>query len=141
MWGKNFLKFSQIFSNFLEGGGGARSGGVVGYIFSIGIFVGIFFSQIFSNFLKFSRNTFLCIGILGKFSQIFSNFLKFSQIFSISQKFQLILNKIFVPNDVGWGADWVGGSRLGSGMPDTVLVFDYFLGKLSHLFQSSALWG
>ena len=145
MWGKNFLKFSQIFSNFLEGGGGARSGGVVGYIFSIGIFVGIFFSQIFSNFLKFSRHTFLCIGILGKFSQIFSNFLKFSQIFSnflkISQKFQLILNKIFVPNDVGWGADWVGGSRLGSGMPDTVLVFDFFLGKLSHLFQSSALWG
>ena len=67
--------------------------------------------------------------------KIFSNFLKFSQ------KFQLILNKIFVPNDVGWGADWVGGSRLGSGMPDTVLVFDYFLGKLSHLFQSSALWG
>ena len=70
-----------------------------------------------------------------KISQIFSNFLKFSQ------KFQLILNKIFVPNDVGWGADWVGGSRLGSGMPDTVLVFDYFLGKLSHLFQSCALWG
>ena len=58
----------KIFSNFLEGGGGARSGGVVGYIFSIGIFVGNFFS----NFLKFSRNTFLCIGILGKFSQIFS---------------------------------------------------------------------
>ena len=67
--------------------------------------------------------------------KIFSNFLK------ISQNFQLILNKIFVPNDVGWGADWVGWSRLGGGMPDTVLVFDYFLGKLSHLFQSCALWG
>ena len=53
----------------------------------------------------------------GKF---FSNFLK------ISQKCQLILNKICVPNDVGWGADWVGGSRLGGGMPDTFLVFDYF---------------
>ena len=36
---------------------------------------------------------------------------------------------------IGWeGPDW-------GGMPDTVLVFDYFLGKLSHLFQSSALWG
>ena len=138
----NFLKFSQIFSK----GGGVPDRGGLSDTFLVLVFLwGIFFSQIFSNFLKFSRNTFLCIGILGKFSQIFSNFLKFSQIFSnflkISQKFQLILNKIFVPNDVGWGADWVGGSRLGSGMPDTVLVFDYFLGKLSHLFQSSALWG
>ena len=42
MWGKNFLKFSQIFSFFLffsrifsKGGGGARSGGVVVDIFSI----------------------------------------------------------------------------------------------------------
>ena len=124
MWGKNFLKFSQIFSK----GGGARSGGVVGYIFSIGIFVGKFFlkfSQIFSEYIFMYWHS-------GK---IFSIFLK------ISQKFQLISNKIFVPNDVGWGADWVGGSRLGSGMPDTVLVFDYFLGKLSHLFQSCALWG
>ena len=115
----------KIFSNFLKfsrRGGGARSGGVVGYIFSIGIFVGIFFSQIFSEYIFMYWHS-------GK---IFSNFLK------ISQKFQLILNKIFVPNDVGWGADWVGGSRLGSGMPDTVL---YFLGKLSYLFQSSALWG
>ena len=31
----NFLKFSLFFSNFLEGGGGARSGGVVVDIFSI----------------------------------------------------------------------------------------------------------
>ena len=123
-------KFSQIFSNFLEGGGGARSGGVVGYIFSIGIFVGNFF---FSNFLKFSQIFSEYIFMYWHSGKIFSNFLKFSQIFSnflkISQKFQLILNKIFVPNDVGWGADWVGGSRLGSGMPDTVLVFDYFFGK------------
>ena len=133
----------KIFSNFLKfsrRGGGARSGGVVGYIFSIGIFVGNFFfflkfSQIFSNFLGIHFYVLAFWENFLKFSQIFSNFLK------ISQKFQLILNKIFVPNDVGWGADWVGGSRLGSGMPDTVLVFDYFLGKLSHLFQSSALWG
>ena len=86
---------------------------------------GKFFSQIFSNFL----------GIHFYVLAFWENFLKFSQ------NFQLILNKIFVPNDVGWGADWVGGSRLGGGMPDTVLVFDYFLGKLSHLFQSCALWG
>ena len=120
-------KFSQIFSNFIEGGG-CQIRGVVGYIFSIGIFVGKFFlkfSQIFSEYIFMYWHS-------GK---IFSNFLK------ISQKFQLILNKIFVPNDVGWGADWVGGSRLGSGMPDAVLVFDYFLGKLSHLFQSCAWWG
>ena len=31
----NFLFFSLFFSNFLEGGGGARSGGVVVDIFSI----------------------------------------------------------------------------------------------------------
>ena len=115
-------KFSQIFKFSRGGGGGARSGGVVGYIFSIGIFVG---KNFFSNFL----------GIHFYVLAFWENFLKFSQ------NFQLILNKIFVPNDVGWGADWVGGSRLGGGMPDTVLVFDYFLGKLSHLFQSCALWG
>ena len=115
-------KFSQIFSK----GGGVPDRGGLSDTFLVLVFLwGIFFSQIFSEYIFMYWHS-------GK---IFSNFLK------ISQKFQLILNKIFVPNDVGWGADWVGGSRLGSGMPDTVLVFDYFLGKLSHLFQSSALWG
>ena len=141
----NFLKFSQIFSK----GGGVPDRGGLSDTFLVLVFLwGIFFlkfSQIFSSFLGIHFYVLAFWENFLKFSQIFSNFLKFSQIFSnflkISQKFQLILNKIFVPNDVGWGADWVGGSRLGSGMPDTVLVFDYFLGKLSHLFQSSALWG
>ena len=131
-------KFSQIFSNFLEGGGVPDRGGLSD-TFLVLVFLWGFF------FLKFSQIFSEYIFMYWHSGKIFSNFLKFSQIFSnflkISQKFQLILNKIFVPNDVGWGADWVGGSRLGSGMPDTVLVFDYFLGKLSHLFQSSALWG
>ena len=77
MWGKIFLKFSQIFSNFLEGGGVPDRGGLSDTFLVLEFLWGIF-SQIFSNFLKFSRNTFLCIGILGKFS----NFLKFSQNFS-----------------------------------------------------------
>ena len=131
-------KFSQIFSNFLEGGGVPDRGGLSDTFLVLVFLWGIFFlkfSQIFSNFLGIHFYVLAFWEKFLKFSQIFTNFLK------ISQKFQLILNKIFVPNDVGWGADWVGGSRLGSGMPDTVLVFDYFLGKLSHLFQSSALWG
>ena len=62
-------KFSQIFSNFLEGGGGCQIGGVVEYIFSIGIFWGFFFlkfSQIFSEYIFMYWHS-------GK---IFSNFLK-----------------------------------------------------------------
>ena len=119
MWGKNFLKFSQIFSK----GGGVPDRGGLSYTFLVLEFlwgkIFLKFSQIFSEYIFMYWHS-------GK---IFSNFLKFSQ------NFQLILNKIFVPNDVGWGADWVGWSRLGGGMPDTVLVFDYFLGKLSHLFE------
>ena len=78
MWGKNFLKFSLFFSNFLEGGGCQIGGGCRRHFLYL-IFFGEFFSQIFSFFLKFSRNTFLCIGIPGKFSQIFSFFLEFSR--------------------------------------------------------------
>ena len=134
MWGKIFLKFSQIFSNFLKF---SRRGGVPdrGGLSDTFLVLEFLWGNFFSNFLKFSQIFSEYIFMYWHSGKIFSNFLK------ISQKFQLISNKIFVPNDVGWGADWVGGSRLGSGMPDTVLVFDYFLGKLSHLFQSCALWG
>ena len=106
MWGKKILKFSQIFSK----GGVPDRGGLSDTFLVLEFLRGNFFlkfSQIFSEYIFMYWHS-------GK---IFSNFLK------ISQKFQLILNKIFVPNDVGWGADWVGGSRLGSGMPD------YFFGK------------
>ena len=99
----NFLKsafFLQIFAKKFRG---ARCGRSVGYIFSIGNFGG---KKIISNFLKFSRNTFLCIGNGGKLSQIFSNFLKSFSIFSgFSQKMSL-----FVPGGVQW---WEGTYRGG----------------------------
>ena len=92
-------KLSQIFSNFLEWGGGLSD------TFLVLEFWGEKkLSEIFSNFLGIHFYVLAFWENYLKFSQNFQNFLKF---------FQLILNKIFVPNDVGWGADWVGGSRLG----------------------------
>ena len=101
MWGKNYLKFSQIFSK----GRGCQIGGGLSDTFLVLDFFGEKkLSQIFSNFL----------GIHFYVLAFWANYLKLSHIFSNFPKiFQLILNKIFVPNDVGWGADWVGGSRLG----------------------------
>ena len=95
----NFLKFAFFLQNFAKNVRGARCGRSVGYIFSIGNFGG-------KNYLKFSRNTFLCIGNGGKLSQIFSNFLKSFSIFSVfSQKMSLL-----VPGGVQWweGAYWGG---------------------------------
>ena len=66
----NFLKFSQIFS---KGGGGCQigggGGGVVGYIFSIGIFV-------VNLFLKFSQIFSEYIFMYWHSGKIFSKFLK-----------------------------------------------------------------
>ena len=98
----NFLKFALFLQNFAKNLRGARCGRSVGYIFSIGNFGG---KKIISNFLKFSRNTFLCIGNGGKLSQIISFFLKFSQNFSnflkLSQNFSFVcfkLSQFFQPN-------------------------------------------
>ena len=98
----NFLKFALFLQNFAKNLRGARCGRSVGYIFSIGNFGG---KKIISNFLKFSRNTFLCIGNGGKLSQTISFFLKFSQNFSnflkLSQNFSFVcfkLSQFFQPN-------------------------------------------
>ena len=70
MLGKIFLKFSQM----------PNEGVFSNTFFSIANFGG---PKIISNFFKFSRNTFLCIGSLGKLSQNFSKFLKISNLFSM----------------------------------------------------------
>ena len=61
----------KIFSNFLKfsrrGGGVPDRGGLSDTFLVLEIF-----GEKKSNFRKFSRNTLLCIGILGKFSQIFA---------------------------------------------------------------------
>ena len=85
MWGKNFLKFSQIFSNFLEGGGVPDPGGLSDTFLVLVFLWGNFFlkfSQIFSNFLGIHFYVLAIFSNFLKFSQIFSNFLKFSQNFS-----------------------------------------------------------
>ena len=113
MFEKNYLKFSQIFSKlhffckFLQKNSGVPdAAGLSDTFLVLEILVEKKLSQIFSNFLKFSRNTFLCIGNGGKLSQIFSNFLKSFSIFSgFSQKMSL-----FVPGGVQW---WEGTYRGG----------------------------
>ena len=117
MFEKNYLKFSQIFSNlhfflqiFAKKFRGARCGRSVGYIFSIGNFGGkknyLKFSQIFSNFLGIHFYVLAMAENYLKFSQIFSNFLKSFSIFSgFSQKMSL-----FVPGGVQW---WEGTYRGG----------------------------
>ena len=82
MFEKNYLKFFQIFSNlhffckFLQKKSGVPdAAGLSDTFLVLEILVEKKLSQIFSNFLKFSRNTFLCIGNGGK------NYLKFSQKF------------------------------------------------------------
>ena len=73
MWGKNFLKFSQIFS---KGGGGVPDrGGLSDTFLVLECLWGKFFlkfSQIFSEY----------IFMYWHAGKIFSNFLKFSQNFS-----------------------------------------------------------
>ena len=98
---KNYLKFSQIFSNLhffckilQKISGVPDAAGLSDTFLVLEILVEknyLKLSLFFSNFLKFSRNTFLCIGNGGKLSQIISFFLKFSQIIS---KFLICLFQI-----------------------------------------------
>ena len=109
---KNYFKFSQIFSNLhffckilQKNSGVPDAAGLSDTFLVLEILVEKKLSQIISFFLKFSRNTFLCIGNGGKLSQIISFFLKFSQNFSnflkLSQNFSFVcfkLSQFFQPN-------------------------------------------
>ena len=129
MFEKNYLKFSQIFSKlhffckFLQKNSGVPdAAGLSDTFLVLEILVEKKLSQIFSNFLKFSRNTFLCIGNGGKLSQIFSNFLKFSQ-----KKFFNFFR--FFSKNVSICPRWsavVGGHISGGVCRDTCLVFVVF---------------
>ena len=132
---KNYLKFSQIFSNLhffckilQKISGVPDAAGLSDTFLVLEILVEknyLKLSLFFSNFLKFSRNTFLCIGNGGKLSQIISFFLKFSQIFANYLKISHLFvsnclnffNQIFAPNDgvqIGWGVQVGSGCRIQS---------------------------
>ena len=138
-------KLSQIFSNLhffckilQKISGVPDAAGLSDTFLVLEILVEKKLSQIISFFLKFSRNTFLCIGNGGKLSQIISFFLKFSQNFSnflkLSQNFSFVcfkLSQFFQPNicPKRWGPDRVGGTGR-EWLSDTIFVLVAYREKM-----------
>ena len=124
MFEKNYLKFSQIFSNlhffckFLQKKSGVPDAAGLSDTFLV---LEILVEKIISNFLKFSQIFSEYIFMYWQWRKIISNFLKFSQkffnFFSFFSK-----NVSICPR---WSAV-VGGYILGGVCRDTCLVFVVF---------------
>ena len=131
---KNYLKFSQIFSNLhffckilQKNSGVPDAAGLSDTFLVLEILVEKKLSQIISFFLKFSNFLGIHFFVLAmaenylKLSLFFSNFLIFSNYLKFSHLFVSnclnFFNQIFAPNDgvqIGWGVQVGSGCRIQS---------------------------